>query len=373
MRIVFGVVSLLYRLSRKVNNYLKLKYTYLECRAKLSKFKSIDGFTIHNESEQVKKYKQKWKALTSHVEKAYMINVSKSIKYIDLDVVPSDVYYSIIEPTLNNIPFSVGLEDKSQLDWMYGDQSPHVFLKNIHGVFFVGDKVIEASDIDFITCVKSHHKVIVKQSIDSHGGRSIIVFSRKGDGFYTDSGEYLTIDYLLSKFKSNFIVQAFVNQHDFYAQFNQSSLNSLRVMTYRSVVDNEIKVLNVVLRVGNAGSYVDNLKFGGYAIGLNEDGFLRHFGVNNRGEVRSEFNGTLLRNMGKAEGIDAVLETAVKAAAMHHHSRVLGFDMCYTNDDKVKIIEVNTWDLEVYNIQLANGSLFHQYTDEVIDYCAKMR
>ena len=66
-----------------------------------------------------------------------MLNVSKSIQAIDLDVVPSDVYYSIIEPTLNNIPFSVGLEDKSQLDTMYGELTPVVFLKNIHGVFFI--------------------------------------------------------------------------------------------------------------------------------------------------------------------------------------------------------------------------------------------
>jgi len=373
MSIMFRAVSLLYRISRKANKCLKNKYVHLECKTKLKELKVIDGFAITNEKEQVKAYKKRWKRLSPRIEKAYMLNVSKSIQAIDLDVVPSDVYYSIIEPTLNNIPFSVGLEDKSQLDTMYGELTPVVFLKNIHGVFFIEDKFVKPENIDLITCLKGHQKVIVKQSVDSHGGRSIVVFRQKGDGFYNDEGEQLTIDYLLSKFKSNFIVQAYVNQHDFYAQFNQSSLNSLRVMTYRSVVDNEIKVLNTVLRVGNAGSYVDNLMYGGYAIGVGEDGFLRDFGVNNKGEIRKEFNGKLLQNIGKVVGIDTVLETATKAAELHHHSRILGFDMCVTNDNRVIIIEVNTWDLGMYIIQLANGALFHKYTDEVIDYCVKMR
>ncbi len=373
MKLVYTIVSLMCRISSKLDKKLRRIYVESECRKKALQFSKKQKCLIHISKEQVKTYKHKWNRISPYTDEIYMSNIANITGKIDYNVVPSNIYYSIIEPKLNNIPYAMGLEDKSQLDWMYGDKSPVIFLRNIHGVFFIGDKVIEPSEIDLLKYLEGYDKLVVKQSVESHGGRGLLVFKRKDKGFYTDEGQVLHTDYLVSKFTSNFVVQEYINQHEFFSKFNKSSLNTMRVMTYKSVVDNEIRILNSTLRIGVPGSYVDNRKFGGYAIGISEDGYLRDFGINNKGVIAKEFNGIILSQQGKVVGISDIWEAVVQAAKKHYHARVLGFDMSFTNDNKVKIIEVNTWDLGIDNIQQANGALFHRYTDEIINYCERVK
>ena len=115
---------------------------------------------------------------------------------------------------------------------------------------------------------------------------------------------------------------------------------------------------------------VDNRKFGGFALGIQKDGTLRGFGVNNKGKIIDCF-GADKKEIKKIESIPCiqeVWETARKAATHHYHARLLGFDMTVDNQNKIRIIEVNTSDLGIDNIQQANGALFHEFTDEIIDY-----
>lgn len=130
-------------------------------------------------------------------------------------------------------------------------------------------------EIDLSKLLGDQEKVVVKQSVDAHGGISVQVFTRKNGGFYNARNQLLTIDFLRDAYRVNYVIQEYIYQHDYFAQFNPSSLNTLRVMTYRSVLDNEIHVISTMLRVGSFGSIVDNLKLGGYALGITESGHLR--------------------------------------------------------------------------------------------------
>ncbi len=369
--IVFILVSLLCRIVRLMNKRLSFVYTYYECLQKANRFNKNLVVRYKTTYPERKNYTEKWDFWDSHVSHIYLSNIASLYGKIDYNVVPTNIYYSYIEPTLNNIPFVTSLEDKSQLDWLYTQHAPMVLLRNIHGNFYINGDSVNNNQVDISGVLENVPKVVVKQAVESHGGRNIQVFERKGSVYYNKKGNSLTLDYLLSNFRSNFVVQEYVRQHPFFAQFNPSSLNTLRVMTYRSVVDNQIRVLNVTLRVGAPGSIVDNRKFGGYAIGVTPSGYLRDFGVNNKGGVAKVFNGVKLNELKRIVGIDDIEQVAIESAKIHYHASVLGFDMSYTDDNKVKIIEVNTWDLGIDNIQQANGALFHQYTDEVIEFCKK--
>ncbi|MCG8580260.1 MAG: hypothetical protein MI866_10100 [Bacteroidales bacterium] len=371
MRFLFSIISICYRLARYMNKHLSVIYVYFECRSKALHFNKHLSDKYKLSYAEKSKYRKKWRAFNIKVASVYLSNIASIFKAVDYNVVPANVYYSYIEPSLNNITFVAGMEDKSLLDWIYKQYTPKVLLRNIHGIFYVNGNSVNDDQINVLNMLEQLPKVVVKQSVESHGGRNIQVFEQKENQYYNKSGDSLTLDYLLSKFKSNFVIQAYVRQHPFFSQFNPSSLNTLRVMTYRSVADNQIKVLNVTLRVGAPGSVVDNRKHGGYAVGVTPEGYLRPFGVNNKGGIVQEFNGINLKGLERVVGIDEIKKVAVESAKVHYHARVLGFDMSYTDENEVKIIEVNTWDLGIDNIQQANGALFHRYTDEIIAYCKK--
>ena len=65
-----------------------------------------------------------------------------------------------------------------------------------------------------------------------------------------------------------FLIQRCIAQHDAMAQLHPTSINSLRMVTVRSLKDNEIYVLPSILRIGTNGSVVDNTSQGGVAVGF---------------------------------------------------------------------------------------------------------
>tara|TARA_R110002072_G_scaffold296085_2_gene467612 strand:- start:15118 stop:16188 length:1071 start_codon:yes stop_codon:yes gene_type:complete len=64
---------------------------------------------------------------------------------------------------------------------------------------------------------------------------------------------------------SDYIVEAYLDQHPALAIFNPSSLNTLRVWVGRSL-SGRVEIVGMYLRVGKAGSLVDNLFAGGFGL-----------------------------------------------------------------------------------------------------------
>jgi len=373
MPIAFKILSILYHVVRFFHRKVGVIYVYFECKAKARRFNKHLKTTAKRklQPQEITRYRNKWKRVSRFVSPVYLDAVSQTFGYADENVVPWNIYFSHIEPKLNNISFALVMEDKSQLDWLYGDLVPRIFFRNIHGVFFINKKAVQSNEeIDLSKLLGDQEKVVVKQSVDAHGGISVQVFTRKNGGFYNARNQLLTIDFLRDAYRVNYVIQEYIYQHDYFAQFNPSSLNTLRVMTYRSVLDNEIHVISTMLRVGSFGSIVDNLKLGGYALGITESGHLRGFGFDEKGNKMESF-GEMKKSFKEVDPVHCihqVWETAKKAAALHYHARVLGFDMAVDRDEHVRMIEVNTSDLAIDSIQHVNGPLFHRFTDEVIEY-----
>jgi hypothetical protein len=72
--------------------------------------------------------------------------------------------------------------------------------------------------------------------------------------------------------KSDYIVETYLEQHPSLAMFNPTSLNTLRVWVGRSA-GGSVEIVGMFLRVGRAGSLVDNSMAGGFGVEVDSTSF----------------------------------------------------------------------------------------------------
>lgn len=105
--------------------------------------------------------------------------------------------------------------------------------------------------------LKKHNQVVLKKS-DGCSGKQIYV-SRKGD----------TNEFLINLIKDNkfdLVEEAIVNC-DEIRRLNPTSLNTIRVVTFRS--GSYFKIICACLRIGGIGAFVDNVSCGGTSARIN--------------------------------------------------------------------------------------------------------
>ena len=182
-----------------------------------------------------------------------------------------------------------------------------------------------------------------------------------------DQKQFIRI--LLEVYKNNFILQEKIIQHPFYANLNQSSLNTARMFTYRSIKDNCVTPLQSVLRFGKPGSLVDNQASGGFSVGISSNGLLNDFYVSKWGIKNPFSDKNIIRQKSEVPGFFQMKEIACLIAKKYYFHRLLGFDFTFTESNEVKLLEINCKNLEINFLQMSNGPLFGDFTDEIIEYC----
>ncbi|MBK3519935.1 sugar-transfer associated ATP-grasp domain-containing protein [Carboxylicivirga marina] len=373
MRFKNQVLGYLATFARKA--YRVLHYHHLvEQNVALAKlFQPVNGQVKYRpNANEMQGYKKKWGQLGVEIKDIYLRNASGFLGYFDINVVPSDLYFSVIEPTLNNRKYALAYEDKARIDWINKPNNiPPIYVRNINGVFYDNNKSeISKESIDLDVLLEGKDGVVVKKTIEVHGGKGVEMFDRNAKGQMENSkGEVLSIVLLEEKFEKDFMVQKLVDQHPYYKALNPSSLNTYRVLTYRSVVDNQIHVLYSYLRIGAPESRVDNISNGGVFLCV-KNGRFAEFGLKKGGIKVERMNGSIaFKDMDKPPLLDEVFALAKELAASHYYCRLLGFDLAVNAEGKVVHIETNTSDIGIEGLQSVHGGLFHKYTDEVLEYC----
>lgn len=284
-------------------------------------------------------------------------------------------YYNKVEPVLNNRTFSEAYCDKNFYH-KYLDKNllPDVYLRNIHGVYYTVEyKIINnLSDVDYYI-PKEANKIIVKKAVDSGGGHGVDLFTKHENAWINKDGNVLTRKYLEQIFIKNFLIQEYIDQHPFYIRFNASSVNTVRLLTYRSVKDNEIYLLQAVLRIGSPGSFVDNQASGGIACGIESGGKPNYFAVNKKGEKFENYNDIVFKDLEPLFKYKEIVNIALTIAKAYHYHRLLGFDFCIDITGSIKLIEINNKNNEINFYQMNNGPLFKDYTNEIIEYCTRTK
>ena len=154
------------------------------------------------------------------------------------------------------------------------------------------------------------------------------------------------------------------------SQFNPSSVNTLRIATYRDVNTGRIDVIGAVLRIGGKGSFVDNVCSGGGFIHVDENGKLGKFACNEYGVRQSFYNDIDFENNEFIiPDYDRVKKFVCDVAKRMPHMSLFANDIAIDDKGNPRLIEVNTIQFSYWLYQFNGKSIFGEGTDDLLSYC----
>lgn len=164
-----------------------------------------------------------------------------------------------------------------------------------------------------------------------------------------------------------------MDQNDYISQFNPTSVNTLRLTVYRSVMTNECVVPSAIMRIGGKGCITDNAHMGGGYVAIIPDGTLGKKVLNQFGQYVTTFNDVDFRQgLYKIPNYDKVKKFAEEVGKHVLHHRLLALDIMLDKKGNPRLIEFNTGQSGSYCMwlfQFAGMPPFGEYTDEILDYC----
>lgn len=255
--------------------------------------------------------------------------------YFTKEYVPKDFFHCELLPKANIKSYGV-LGDKNLCDFLFpGENVVHSILKNMNGYYYYeGQPVTEE---DAIRLCGNLEKVIIKPSRESKGNGVQVFTSKNGK---TDLGGK-TVAQVFKDYKKDFLVQDWVRQHKDMAALNPTSVNTLRILSYRS--DMEVLIIYSVVRFGRNGSIIDNQCAGGISTTITSDGKLgkeAFGGYTNDNIVKTDtgivIDGYQLPSYNKA--IDMVKRLHLKLPFFN----IIGWDVAIQEDGEPVLIEFNT-------------------------------
>ena len=287
---------------------------------------------------------------------------------LDRGYIPVPVYKLYIEPRLNKNQFAPTFEDKNSYDKFFDDiVTPATVLRKINGLYYDIEYRRVADPARLIAQLDNYQKLIIKPSVDSGAGKGILIFSRQ-NGEFRNADEALD-EKLLASYP-DFVLQNVVRQHEYFRQFNPDSNNTLRILTYRSVKDDQVHVLHRLLRVGKKGHFTDHDNLGGIAVGIDDNGHLNRFGTDYYGMKYQQFNDIDFATLPtEVPFLDDIEKTSISIARQLYYTRLLAIDFTVDDAGRALMLEINLVGNGINQYQMNNGSLFGDLTKEVLDYC----
>jgi len=331
---------------------------------------------VSKKTEGEELFLKKWKKLTSDVNVIYYRCFSH---YIFLpneslsNIISGDISVKFIEPILNPIKYRAYYEDKNIYGKMYPKEwLPKTYLRRMNGIYMDEDYNV-ISDFNNKTLnnlLLSVNQFIIKPSVDSESGRGVKLYIRKGSYFIDNNKEIFSLNNLTVKYGNDFIIQERLKQSSYISQFNSTSINTIRVVVYRSVIDDKLHVTNSILRVGSQGSILDNAHAGGFFTGINENGELGCQYANYLGLVSRDFNGIdLNENYFEIPNYKKIKDFSKQIVSQIPHHRLVALDIALNEKNDPILIESNIGGFSYWLFQFCGQITLDGYTDEIIDYC----
>lgn len=287
--------------------------------------------------DSINTYFLQWGIKTSQLDAAYYGYLSgiKADHYVTRILMSHYLY-----PYLGRNEFVTAYMDKNihkkVMQINGGNNSLHVhstedIIYNSNGVFFDGsnNEISKEHAISILT--SQNNRMIIKPSIDTYGGKGVEIVDASSDPVYYSN--------IFQVYKQNFAIQNIVKQHNDMAAFNETSINTVRIVTYRKP-NKERKVLYAVLRFGGAGSIKDNACSGGGHTGINiEDGTLRNRLIYRYYDMSCPKMKDSLPN--RIPSWEKIVKTVLKLHEYLPHFDVIGWDISVRPDGDLTLIEYN--------------------------------
>ena len=252
------------------------------------------------------------------------------------DYVPNNIYHCELIPKANQTRLQLAYGDKNMCDLLFpGENIVHSILKNMNGYYYFEGKPV--SEEEAISLCQNLDKVIIKPSRKSEG-HGVQLFSSK-NGITDLSGK--SIKQLFKEYNINFTIQDWIRQHERMAALNPTSVNTIRVLSYRSGM--EVLIIYAVVRIGRSGSVIDNQCAGGLSTTIDKEGKLGKaaFGGFSDDDIEKTDTGIVLEGY-QLPSYDKAIEM-VKRLHLHlPFFNIVGWDVAIQEDGEPVLIEFNT-------------------------------
>lgn len=333
------------RFMRKKKLEITRKFKHLKVHRQLSKEqkKEIQDFYLSVIGKKVPLYMHEY---------FYSRNGTFSKYYI-----PSTLYLGDLLPKANDSRLIAFYTDKNFTELLFpGENIAHSVLQNINGYYYFENEPV--SEEEAVLRCQNLKDVIIKPSRASKG-KSVRLFSVE-NGITDIGGE--TVRQLFKEYKKNFLIQNRVHQHKDMAALNPTSLNTLRILTYRSGM--EILLIYSVIRIGRLNQVVDNQSAGGLSTTINAEGKLGKFSFGKVGSDNIEQTDTGI----KLEGYQIPSYDKAIAFVKRLHYRlpflnIVGWDVAIDENGEPILIEFN---VGPGLSQSAFGSGMGEHTERII-------
>lgn len=252
------------------------------------------------------------------------------------EYVPTNLYHCELVRKANFYPFMYFYSDKNMQEILLDkDSTAHVILKNMNAYYYYEGKPV--SEKEAISLCSNLDKSIIKPTLRSKG-KGVQVFSVK-DGITSIDG--LTIGQLFKKYSKNFIIQECIKQHEKMAALNPTSVNTIRILSYRS--DMEVLIIYSVVRIGRKGQVIDNQSAGGISTTVTKEGKLGKvaFGGYSEDNILTTDTGVVLEGY-EIPSYDKAIEMVKRLHLKLPYANIVGWDVAIKEDGNPVLIEFNT-------------------------------
>ena len=252
------------------------------------------------------------------------------------DYVPNNIYHCELIPKANQTRLQLAYGDKNMCDLLFpGENIVHSILKNMNGYYYFEGKPV--SEEEAISLCQNLDKVIIKPSRKSEG-HGVQLFSSK-NGITDLSGK--SIKQLFKEYNINFTIQDWIRQHERMAALNPTSVNTIRVLSYRSGM--EVLIIYAVVRIGRSGSVIDNQCAGGLSTTIDKEGKLGKaaFGGFSDDDIEKTDTGIVLEGY-QLPSYDKAIEMVKRLHLYLPFFKIVGWDVAIQEDGEPVLIEFNT-------------------------------
>lgn len=316
----------------------KKKLTRLEVKQVKSYYKDLIGCRVST----------KWHKL--------YLNTSNRF---DCRYIPLDLLFSKILPALNNPILSPAYADKGQYERLFPMiKHPYTVFKRINGDYYLNDTIVDKGTI--VSSFPNKGTYILKPILNTSRGDGVVAINAED---FRDQDEIVKF---LDEQGVNYILQEKIQSHPDISVLNPSSLNTVRVITYRHGIN--VVILSVTLKIGKTGEIVDNGHHGGFFCSVNENGELGHYLYHLVPFTKSDKteSGVVIRNR-KIPHFDRMTQVVCECARRLPYTKYVGWDLAIDISGEPVLIEINVKSPGGNIMQIPNGPLFGHHTEEILN------
>ncbi|MGI6403069.1 MAG: sugar-transfer associated ATP-grasp domain-containing protein [Oscillospiraceae bacterium] len=336
---------------QKVDLFAEAKNARSACRRQLATLNGGFGGSGELFRAQVVPFWEKYKIKPRKMW--YDLYCYKDAKY-DPRYIPGDLYWQKIYPAFNNPRFRHAYTDKCFYHQLFPYlKQPRTIVRNSNHCFFDGaGNIISFAQAKAL--LEAEQRFVIKPAI--YSGEGVDIF------FYKKGQDHIDIQGLMKSYGSNYIVQEVMEQHEVLKSIHRESLNTIRVISF--LFRGEVHISSAILRMGVAGSRLDNVSAGGLACPILPDGRLAKEAVNKQSQRVTSHPGGAVFEQIEVPSYQRVLEAVRRAHKNIPHFRIIGWDFAIDPAGDPVLIEYNG--APALN-QVSCGPLFGDLTEAVLN------